>query len=142
MNNKEYLSEEKVQKIKKVLIIIGCVSLIIGIGFLVASFLVKVPAMGDSGWFEAEETKNRLRFLAFPFCLMIPLVTFFLAFRREILAFNIQQTMPVAKEGIDEMAPTIGKAGASIAKEMAPVYGEVAKEISKGIKEGLKDEEK
>ena len=62
--------------------------------------------------------------------------------RREIIAFGAQQVMPVAKEGIETIAPTIGKARASIAKEMAPVYGDVAKEISKGIKEGLKDEEK
>lgn len=63
--------------------------------------------------------------------------------QREILAFHAQQVMPVAQEGIEKMAPTIGKAGASIAKEMAPAYGEVAKEISKGIKEGLKsDDEK
>ena len=57
--------------------------------------------------------------------------------QREILAFHTQQVMPVAQEGIEKMAPTIGKAGASITKEMAPAYGEVAKEISKGIKEGL-----
>ena len=66
--------------------------------------------------------------------------------QREILAFHTQQVMPVAQEGIEKMAPTIGKAGASIAKEMAPAYGEMAKEISKGIKEGLskdsKDDEK
>lgn len=47
--------------------------------------------------------------------------------RREITAFTTQQIMPVAKEGIDKMAPTIGN---------------VAKEITKGIKDGLKDEEK
>ena len=40
------------------------------------------------------------------------------------------------------MAPSIGKAGATITKEMAPAYGEVAREISKGIKEGLKDNSK
>ena len=45
--------------------------------------------------------------------------------RREILAFTTQQVMPVAKEGIDTMAPTIGN---------------VAKEISKGIKEGFKQD--
>ena len=44
--------------------------------------------------------------------------------RREITAFTAQQIMPVAKEGIEEMAPTIGN---------------VAKEISKGIKEGKKE---
>ena len=47
--------------------------------------------------------------------------------RREIAAFTAQQVMSVAKEGIDEMAPTIGNA---------------VGEIAKGIKEGLKDEEK
>lgn len=47
--------------------------------------------------------------------------------RREILAFSAQQVMPVAQEGIDKMAPAMGN---------------VAKEITKGIKDGLKDEEK
>lgn len=46
--------------------------------------------------------------------------------RREIAAFTTQQVMPIAKEGIDEMAPTIGNA---------------AGEIAKGIKNGLKDED-
>ena len=47
--------------------------------------------------------------------------------RKEIAAFTTQQVMPVAKEGIDEMAPTIGNA---------------VSEITKGIKKGLKDDEK
>ena len=37
------------------------------------------------------------------------------------------------------MEPTLTKVGSSIAKGMAPAYGEMAKEISKGIKEGLKE---
>ena len=49
--------------------------------------------------------------------------------RREILAYTVQQVMPVAKEGIDKISPTIAKA-----------TGNIAKEITKGIKEGLKDE--
>lgn len=61
--------------------------------------------------------------------------------QREILAFHTQQVMPVAQEGMEKMAPTIGKTGANIAKEMAPAYGEIAKEISKGIKEGLKNDD-
>ena len=67
---------------------------------------------------------------------------FMVAKRRHILAFSAQQVMPVAQEGIEKVAPTIGKAGASIAKEMAPVYGEVAKDIAKGIKEGLNEADK
>ena len=74
--------------------------------------------------------------------LMISSFIFIVAKRRHILAFETQQVMPVVKEGIDDITPTAAKIGASIAKEMAPVYGEVAKEISKGIKEGLKDEKK
>lgn len=62
--------------------------------------------------------------------------------RREILAFSVQQVMPVAQEGVEKMAPTVANVGKTIAKEMAPVYGDIAKEISKGIKEGLKDDEK
>ncbi|MGN1312121.1 MAG: hypothetical protein ACI4U4_03815 [Bacilli bacterium] len=45
--------------------------------------------------------------------------------RREITAFTTQQVMPVAQEGIDKMAPTIGNA---------------AKEIAKGIKEGISED--
>ena len=46
---------------------------------------------------------------------------------REIYAFYAQQQIPVAKEGIEEMAPSVGAA---------------AKEIAKGIKDGINDEEK
>ena len=47
--------------------------------------------------------------------------------RREILAFTAQQSIPVVKEGIEEMAPTIGN---------------VVKEVTKGISSGIKDKEK
>lgn len=77
----------------------------------------------------------------------------FIAYRRNVMAFGVQQAMPVVKEGMEEIAPTMGKVAGSMAKEMAPVikdvakeiapaYGEVAKEIAKGIKEGMKDEDK
>lgn len=74
--------------------------------------------------------------------LMISAAIYSRAKAREILAFQAQQVMPVASEGLENIAPSIGKAGASIAKEMGPVYGEMAKEITKGIREGLKSEEK
>lgn len=45
---------------------------------------------------------------------------------REITAFYTQQQIPIVKEGIEEMAPSIGNA---------------AGEIAKGIKTGLNDEE-
>ena len=58
---------------------------------------------------------------------MIAGIIYMFSKRREIAAFTTQQVMPVAKEGIDEMAPTIGNA---------------VGEIAKGIKKGLKDDEK
>jgi hypothetical protein len=98
--------------------------------------------------------ENKIRFNddSFRFFMFIPfvavltfgisMVIFSASKRREILSYGIQSVMPVAQEGIEKMAPTVGKAGKTVAKEMAPMYGEIAKEISKGIKEGLKDEEK
>ena len=50
-----------------------------------------------------------------------------IAHRREITAFTTQQVMPVAKEGIDEIAPTVGKA---------------AEKIAKGVKKGINDADK
>ena len=125
MEKKQYLSEEKYQKIKKILIIIGCISLMIGICLLISSFFVKVPKMSSDGWYEAETKHSLLLFLSIPFGLMIPFAVFSIAFRREIMAFTAQQTMPVAQEGIEKMAPSAGVA---------------AKEIAKGIKEGLEDD--
>ena len=63
-------------------------------------------------------------FILFATC-MIAGSIFLFSKRREIAAFTAQQVMPIAKEGIDEMAPTVGNA---------------AREISRGIKEGLNDD--
>lgn len=73
---------------------------------------------------------------------MISFAVFMASKGREVAAFGVQQTMPLAQEGLEKMAPTVGKVGKEIMKEMAPMYGDVAKEISKGIKEGLKEEDK
>lgn len=59
--------------------------------------------------------------------LMFSFFIFMIAKGREFAAFQAQQVMPVAKEGIDEMAPTIGNA---------------AGEIAKGVKKGLNDDNK
>lgn len=64
-------------------------------------------------------------FIIFTTC-MISASIYMISKRREILAFTTQQVMPVAQEGIEKMAPTMGN---------------VAKEITKGIKQGLKDDE-
>lgn len=64
----------------------------------------------------------------------ISLSIYLIAKRRDIAAFTIQQTMPLAQETIEKMAPTVGDAAGMIGKG-------IAKGISSGIKEGLKDKD-
>ncbi len=73
---------------------------------------------------------------------MFGFVTFMISKRREMMAFSLQQVMPVAQEGLEKMEPTLSKVGSRMMKNMAPAYGEMAKEISKGIKEGLNQNNK
>ena len=75
------------------------------------------------------EFSNSTSIMFGAFICFATIVIFTFAKRRHILAFTTQQTMPVAKESIDEMAPTIGNAA-----------GEIAKGVTKGIKNGLEDE--
>jgi len=55
-------------------------------------------------------------------------VIMLVAHKREITAYTVQQTMPLAQEGIEKMAPTVGSA-----------IGTVGKELAKGIKEGINE---
>ncbi|MBE6138225.1 MAG: hypothetical protein E7173_00585 [Firmicutes bacterium] len=87
---------------------------------------------------------------------MIAFAIFMFTKRREMLAFTAQQIMPVAQEGIEKMAPTIGSAMGTVGKELAKgmkdgletmtpaignAMGTMGKEIAKGIKEGLNEAE-
>ena len=73
--------------------------------------------------------------------LMVSGFIYTFAKRREIFAFTAQQVMPVAQEGIEKMAPSVGIAGNEVMKNMAEGIGDIAKEVSKGIKEGLKEDD-
>lgn len=63
---------------------------------------------------------------------MISLSIFMVSKRREITAFAVQQTMPIAQEGIEKMTPTIGNAAGSIASS-------IAEGITRGIEKGKED---
>lgn len=58
-------------------------------------------------------------------------IVMFIAHRREITAYTAQQVMPVAQEGIQKMAPTVGSA-----------MGTIGKELAKGIREGINEADK
>ena len=119
MNNKEYLNEEQYQKTKKKLSKIGTILLCIGIPFAIIGFVTTFVI----------HSENNLFFFMFLGMPMI-FIGFFLimtSHMREISAFTAQQQMPIVKEGIEKISPSVGVA---------------AKEIAKGIKEGLNEEEK
>ena len=77
--------------------------------------------------------------------------------RREILAFEVQQSLPITKETVKEIAPTLAETAKEITptlaetakeitptlaettKEITPTLAETAKEITKGIKEGINE---
>lgn len=73
---------------------------------------------------------------------IISLSIYLIAKKRDISAFAIQQSMPLAQEVIGKMAPTIGDAGKTVIDKVGPSMGSAAGSIAKGIKDGLKDEDK
>ena len=73
---------------------------------------------------------------------IISLSIYLIAKKRDISAFAIQQSMPLAQEAIEKMAPTIGDAGKTVIDKVGPSIGSAAGNIAKGIKDGLKDEDK
>ena len=163
MNN-QYLNEEKYQEINKKVkrigkfIMIGALVLIVvGIIILIMASNKSMPSMNDSSWFEASREQRHQKSLGMNlmmFGIFVEaigcMVRFGVGNRREIMAYQTQQMMPIAKEGIKEMAPVVGQAANTMMKEMeptykemaktmAPIYGEVAKEVGKGIAEGIKE---
>ena len=152
MQKKEYLTEEnyhntnqKVKKIGTILIVIGLILAGLGIFLVLGGFLgfsgqifngIENGHQGISGsnLFAGFGSFAIGGFLIGPgvMCTFIGFIMrFVIGNRREIMAYTTQQVMPVAQEGIEKMAPTIGNA-----------VGTIAKGITKGIKDGLKDEEK
>lgn len=151
MYNK-YLNEEKyqenknkVKKVSKILLILGIIILLLGIVFLAMGFLgfsnifdigqksAEVGNIDDSqiskGMFESFGliSLGMITTSIGVSLLMGSGIAMFVAHSRDINAFNAQSSIPVAKEVVNEMAPSVGT---------------VAKEVTKGIKEGLDDENK
>lgn len=137
MNEKEYLNEERYEKSNKKVKIIGTIIILIGlclIGFgiytLIQAHNMEIPEMGASDWFNkssnqmGKEASGMFMILPGIFVLLVGcMIRFLIGNRREIMAYQMQQMMPIVKEGT---------------KKMTPVASEAAKEISKGIHDGFK----
>lgn len=121
MKQNEYLNEERYQQTNKKVDLIGKILLVCGgLSFVVCTILL----FGNFLEFETSGLVGVLWVFSFSIA-GFGLMLFMTAHSRQITAYMAQQQMPVAKEGIEKMAPTAGV---------------VAREISKGIKEGLKDD--
>ena len=90
---------------------------------------MQIPDMGASDWFD--KSSAQMGKTAAGMFMIIPgifvtivgcMVRFFIGNRREIMAYQMQQMMPIVKES---------------AETMTPIASEAAKEISKGIKDGF-----
>ena len=120
MENKQYLNEEQYQKINKKMNLIGKILLILGgTSFIICTILL----FGDFISFETRGLLGPLWVFSGATA-GLGLMFFMTSHQRQINAYMMQQQMPIAKEGLERMSPSMGKA---------------AKEIAKGVKEGLKD---
>ncbi len=140
MAKKEYLNEEEYQKNNKKVKIAGVIVMIIGICLAIAGIAVlksasemEIPHMSDYDWFERRSAQSERSFtgsvmVTFGSFLTVVgcMIRFVVANQRKIMAYQTQQAMPIVKEGFEEMSPALGTA---------------AKEIAKGVKEGVADGE-
>ena len=118
MDNKEYLNEEQYQKNSKKVNGVGTILLTVGVIMLLFGFIMSFGF-------------HKLGFFIFA-VIGLALVGFgaqakLLGNGRNIQAYFAQQHIPVAQEGMEKMAPSMGKA---------------AEEVAKGIKKGLYDDNK
>ena len=137
MNN-QYLNEEryqntkgKVKSIGKILLIFGIIALVAGIILIILGFVgfgksaenavnsvynydYNFSSSGIFGSFGMFALGGFVIFIGFGLTIA-GAISMVIAHRREITAFTVQGTMPIAKEGIDTIAPTLGNAAESIA---------------------------
>lgn len=137
-NQNEYLNEEKYKKAEKKVKKAGTILLVIGGLMVVAAIVIFIVFIAVLNKPMSAALGGPLLVFGFAF-LGFGGQAKFIGHARDINAYMAQQQIPIAQEGLEKMAPSVGKAGSTIAKEMAPAYGDIAKEISKGIKEGIKE---
>ena len=140
MRKKEYLNEEEFQKNNKkvktagaIVMILGLCLVCAGIFVLISASQIEIPKFGSSNRMEvirAQSDREGLGMLMLLPGIFITIVGCMIRFvvgnQRNIMAYQTQQVMPIAQEGIEKMSPSMGTA---------------AKEIAKGIKEGLSNDE-
>lgn len=149
MEQEKYLSEEKYQETNKKVNNASKILLTIGIILLVVGVIITI-----TGFVNFNKTRNNMMnsfnnsasnmFDSFNSVMLIGLGGFisvagfaliiagggmtYMAHRREITAYTTQQTMPIKKETINDITPTVADAA-----------GTIAKSVSQGFEEGKKE---
>ena len=131
MSDRKYLNENQHQRSVRKLSLISKIMMIIGgLGFLGCGFMLfghfidynKVPLIGF-GWILSGGLFG------------VGLVLAVMANSRKIMSYNLQESLPVIKEGMEEITPMVDK----MADQMSPSLKKAAKDIAKGVKEGLEE---
>ena len=146
LNEEEYIrNNKKVNRVGKVVLITGIILIIFAVLLMVISFLGLKNTVNVYNFNSTDDSFNLvtnsmfgsfglfaiavfLSFIGFT-CLMFGAVLTLTSHRREITAYTTQQAMPIVKETMDEVTPSAAKAA-----------GTVAKEVTKGVKEALNEE--
>lgn len=146
----KYLSEEQYQKTNRSVKIVGTIISIIGVVMVVVGIYIVATSLKMELSHDAISKPSLGMFLVIPgiFLTVVGcMVRFVLGNRREIMAYQTQQMMPIMQESMEQMMPTMSKmmdemtpAVQRRAEAMAPTMGKVAEEIARGVKEGLKEE--
>ena len=120
-NQKEYLKEEQYLKANKKVKTAGSIMMILGIAAILSGIVMLIV-----GSDEIRGLGGIPLVLGIGVTIWGCMIRFLYGNMRQINAYMAQQQMPVVQEGAEKVAPTAGK---------------VATAITKGIKEGLKDNE-
>ena len=125
MNNNEYLNEERYKKNNKRIKIFYLILSLVGISMVIGGIILLVINKSVN-YFSMEKLMGCMLILV-GVALSVLSVGDMLrhSFTRDIVSYYVQQQMPIVKEGIEKISPTMGVA---------------AKEITNGIKEGLKEQ--
>ena len=138
----KYLNEEKYQKTNKGIKIVGLIIMLVGITLLGVGIFKIVKAD------DMFKTSGAM-FIIIPgifFTILGCMICFLLGNRRQIMAYQMQEMMPLMHESMEQMRPMMKENLEYMTpvmqehmQQMAPTYGEVAKEVAKGVKEGLEE---
>lgn len=145
-----YLNEKRYQKTNRSVKIVGTIISLIGLALLGIGIYFAVTSFKEDVITDAMSKRSLGMFLIIPgvFVTVVGcMIRFVMGNRREIMAYHTQQMMPIMQESMEQMMPTMSKMMDEMTptvqrrvEAMAPTMGKVAEEITRGVKEGLKEE--